>query len=105
MQRVAQDLGEVPGFDRLAGPFRKAAHMHQAAHVAGDEHVGLDGLNLAELQAAHAGGDVWKAHRKGASEAAALFGFAERPQLDAGDRAEQGKSSLPLAVPREWQER
>jgi hypothetical protein len=69
--------------------FRQAGQVHQAARVAGDEHVGIGCADVFQFQIAHAGRDVREGHRKRAAETAALLAFAEDDDFHARNRAQQ----------------
>lgn len=84
-----EDLDEVECFDRLTAAIGQAAEVHQAAHVSGDDKVGIGRCHVLEFQTAHGRRDMWEAHRECAAEAAALLSFTKRNDLETIDGLEE----------------
>ena len=96
---VAQHLGKVQRPDGVALPRRQAREVHEAAHVPGDQDVGLGGAHVLQLQVAHRGGDVREPDRERPPEAAALLPLPELDQAHARDRAQEEGRRLAAARP------
>ena len=77
--------------DRSGAPCLRghAAQVHEAAHVARHQDVGLRGSHMVELQAAHGLRDMRERHGKGPAKAAALLALAELDEAQPRDGAEE----------------
>jgi hypothetical protein len=72
-----EDLNDVESFNRLATALSKAAHVHKAAHVAGNDEVRIGFGKMLEFQASHRGRDVRKTYGKCSAESAALLSLTK----------------------------
>ncbi len=88
LEGVAEDLHDVHTLLREALFLHHAAEVHHAAHVGRRHDVGLAGGELLDLECTHAIGNVGKADRESAAEAAALFRLVDWLDGEAFDRAE-----------------
>ena len=98
--RRRQDLGEMHRAHARSPSREPAAHLHEAARVAGHETVDARALHVGELLVEDGGGHLGQPHREGAAESAALVRARQLDQLAALDALEQRPRAPRLAEAR-----
>ena len=86
---AGQHLGHVAHGDFAALAGQLARHVHQAAEVAGQQHVGAGRRDLLRLALDDGVGDLGILDRERAAEAAAHLRIGQLDQLQALDRAQK----------------
>ena len=88
-----------------AAPGEPAAHLHEAARVAGDEAVGAGALHVGELLVEDRRRHLGQPHRERAAESAALVRARQLDQLAALDALSSVRGLRDSPRPRSrWQE-
>src|SRR5579859_7366999 len=84
-----EHLGEVTNFDRDLLAMERAAELHQASAIVGDEDLGAAFAQTRDLVLGHRGRDLRELDREHPAEAAALLGITKIDELQSVDVAEQ----------------
>ena len=89
-RHARQDFGGVENADFRPLAIELARHVHQAAEIAAEQHIGAAGHDIGRLVADDGVGNLRIFDAEGSAETAAGFIAFERRQLQSFDRGEQG---------------